>query len=87
MSQLDIADNNGAAHTDRVSSAYVPSLQRTEGQPPLPEGVLYDPRERDRKENLLPGRDSRQRRPADSGRIQRRHHRVMQGEACDEEKQ
>ncbi len=34
MSQLDIADNNGAAHTDRVSSAYVPSLQRTEGQPP-----------------------------------------------------
>src|SRR3979490_1631578 len=34
MSQLDIADNNVGADTERGSSAYVPPLQRTEGQPP-----------------------------------------------------
>ena len=34
MSQLEVADNNVAADTKRASSAYVPSLQRTEGQPP-----------------------------------------------------
>jgi hypothetical protein len=34
MSQLEIADNNLAADTRRAPSAYVPSLQRTEGQPP-----------------------------------------------------
>src|SRR5882724_1907636 len=34
MSQFEIADNNIAAGTERASSAYVPSLQRTEGQPP-----------------------------------------------------
>src|SRR6202049_4137048 len=34
MSQLRGADNNVAADTERASSAYVPSLQRTEGQPP-----------------------------------------------------
>src|SRR3984893_2508561 len=34
MSQFEIADNNVAADTGRASSAYVPSLQRTEGQPP-----------------------------------------------------
>src|SRR6267378_971906 len=34
MSQLDVADNNVAMDTERASSAYVPSLQRTEGQPP-----------------------------------------------------
>src|SRR3954468_23873342 len=34
MSQLDVADNNAAAGTERASSAYVPPLQRTEGQPP-----------------------------------------------------
>src|SRR5271170_6188967 len=34
MSQLDIADDNVAADTKRASSAYVPTLQRTEGQPP-----------------------------------------------------
>src|SRR5579863_5502532 len=34
MSQLDIARDNVAADTQRASSAYVPSLQRTEGQPP-----------------------------------------------------
>src|SRR5436190_14579467 len=34
MSQLDVADNNVAADTERASSAYVPPLQRTEGQPP-----------------------------------------------------
>src|SRR5437899_3376255 len=34
MSQLDVADNNVTAVTERVSSAYVPPLQRTEGQPP-----------------------------------------------------
>jgi hypothetical protein len=33
MSQLDIVDNNVAANTKKVS-AFVPSLQRTEGQPP-----------------------------------------------------
>ena len=31
MSPLDVADNNV---TERASSAYVPPLQRTEGQPP-----------------------------------------------------
>src|SRR6202035_1671500 len=34
MSQFEIVDNNVVADTERASSAYVPSLQRTEGQPP-----------------------------------------------------
>src|SRR5258706_7156042 len=34
MSQFEIADNNIAAGTERASSAYVPTLQRTQGQPP-----------------------------------------------------
>src|SRR5271168_5090140 len=34
MSPLDVADNNAAAETERALSAYVPTLQRTEGQPP-----------------------------------------------------
>src|SRR6202047_1753446 len=34
MSPLDVADNNVASNTERASSAYVPPLQRTEGQPP-----------------------------------------------------
>src|SRR5216684_564918 len=34
MSQLKVAEKNVAADTERVSPAYVPSLQRTEGQPP-----------------------------------------------------
>src|SRR5258705_5540883 len=33
-SQFEIADNTVAADTERASSAYVPPLQRTEGQPP-----------------------------------------------------
>jgi len=33
MSQLDIANNNVVADTERALSAYVPPLQRTEGQP------------------------------------------------------
>src|ERR1019366_1478819 len=34
MSQFDVADNNVAADTERASPPYVPSLQRTAGQPP-----------------------------------------------------
>src|SRR5437879_13580256 len=34
MSQLKVAEKNVATDTKRASSAYVPSLQRTEGQPP-----------------------------------------------------
>jgi hypothetical protein len=34
MSQLQVADNNVAADTEAASSAYVPPLQRTAGQPP-----------------------------------------------------
>jgi len=34
MSQLELTDHNAAADTKRTSSAYVPSLQRTAGQPP-----------------------------------------------------
>ena len=34
MSQLEVAENNVASNTQGVSSAYVPPLQRTEGQPP-----------------------------------------------------
>src|SRR5271163_567389 len=34
MSQFEVTDNNGAAGLERTASAYVPSLQRTEGQPP-----------------------------------------------------
>ncbi len=34
MSQIEVAENNVAADTQRASSAYVPPLQRTEGQPP-----------------------------------------------------
>ena len=33
MSQLELAENHVAATADRVSSAYVPPLQRTAGQP------------------------------------------------------
>src|SRR5271166_6784500 len=34
MSQFEVADNKFATDTKRAWSAYVPSLQRTEGQPP-----------------------------------------------------
>src|ERR1700738_3463245 len=34
MRQSEVADNNVAADTERASSAYVPTLQRTAGQPP-----------------------------------------------------
>src|SRR4249919_3987468 len=34
MSQLELPERNGATDTQRVSSTYVPTLQRTEGQPP-----------------------------------------------------
>src|SRR5580765_6562611 len=34
MSPLDVADNKAAADTERAAPAYVPPLQRTEGQPP-----------------------------------------------------
>ena len=34
MSQFEVTDINVAAGTERASSAYVPSLQRTEGQQP-----------------------------------------------------
>src|SRR3954447_4807704 len=34
MSQLKVAEKNVATDTKKASSAYVPSLQRTEGQPP-----------------------------------------------------
>src|SRR3954467_5984440 len=34
MSQAEIADSRVAADTEKASSTYVPSLQRTEGQPP-----------------------------------------------------
>src|SRR6202158_4306106 len=34
MSPLDVTDNNLAADAERASAAYVPPLQRTEGQPP-----------------------------------------------------
>ena len=34
MSQFEVTDNNLAADTEKALSAYVPPLQRTEGQPP-----------------------------------------------------
>ena len=34
MGQTEVAENNVAADTQRASSAYVPPLQRTAGQPP-----------------------------------------------------
>src|SRR6195952_887029 len=34
MSQLEVADNKVAANTNGTTRAYVPPLQRTEGQPP-----------------------------------------------------
>src|SRR3954447_14345191 len=34
MSQLKVAEKNVATDAKRASSAYVPTLQRTEGQPP-----------------------------------------------------
>ena len=34
MSQLDLADSNVATETQKASSAYLPRLQRTVGQPP-----------------------------------------------------
>jgi hypothetical protein len=34
MSPLDVAENTVAADKERASRAYVPSLQRTAGQPP-----------------------------------------------------
>src|ERR1044072_3914945 len=34
MSPLDVAENTVAADKERASTAYVPTLQRTEGQPP-----------------------------------------------------
>ena len=34
MTMLDVADNTVTAVAERASSAYVPPLQRTQGQPP-----------------------------------------------------
>src|ERR1700739_4168817 len=34
MSQLDVADRKAAGTAEKISPAYVPSLQRTAGQPP-----------------------------------------------------
>src|SRR3954464_7624114 len=34
MSPLDVAENKPAADKERAPSAYVPPLQRTDGQPP-----------------------------------------------------
>src|SRR5258708_40291541 len=34
MAQLEIAEKSVAPHAEPVASPYVPSLQRTEGQPP-----------------------------------------------------
>src|SRR5215469_521293 len=34
MTQLDLADTNVATETEKAASAYVPPLQRTEGQKP-----------------------------------------------------
>src|SRR6476469_4405827 len=34
MSHTAVAENNVATHTQRATSAYVPTLQRTAGQPP-----------------------------------------------------
>src|SRR6266702_6043228 len=34
MSPLEVAENSSAASSNKASSAYVPPLQRTEGQPP-----------------------------------------------------
>jgi len=34
MSSLEVAENNSATNTGKASAAYVPPLQRTEGQPP-----------------------------------------------------
>ncbi len=34
MSQLELTDNDAAANKEKASSAYVPTLQRTAGQPP-----------------------------------------------------
>src|SRR3954471_14485411 len=50
MSQLDVADNEVAAGNKGSSSAYVPPLQRTEGQPPpiaANDGLSYLAFERD----------------------------------------
>src|SRR5215218_8681901 len=44
MSPLDVAENKATADQERASSAYVPPLQRTEGQPPpiaAHDGVSY----------------------------------------------
>ena len=56
-----------------------------ERQPPRLHRVPYHARERDDEQDLLPGRDRRQRRAADAGCIERRHSRVVQGEADDVE--
>ena len=34
MSQLELTDNDAAANREKASTAYVPTLQRTAGQPP-----------------------------------------------------
>src|SRR5437660_10441723 len=34
MGQLKVAENTVTTYTERISSAYVPTLQRTQGQPP-----------------------------------------------------
>jgi hypothetical protein len=34
MSQLELGSHNTTAETNRISPAYVPPLERTEGQPP-----------------------------------------------------
>ena len=58
-----------------------------ERQPPLPERIPADASERDREQDLLPGRDRGQRRAADAGGVERGHRRVVHGQADDEEVQ
>src|SRR5581483_4633686 len=60
---------------------------RPERERPRPEGVASDAEERHREQDLLPRRDRREHRPPDARRIERRHRRVVEREADDEEGQ
>src|SRR5260370_14332621 len=84
MSQLKVAEKNVAADTNRVSSAYVPSLQRTEGQPPpiaANGGLSYMSFDRDGDAGTAPALEDGLTQIA-AGEAQRRLDRIDKAPPC-----
>jgi hypothetical protein len=73
------ADERAERHRERVDRT------GPEREPPRPQRVGSNPRERDREQDLLPGLDRSQGRAVDPGAVQRRHDGVVSCQADDPE--